>query len=89
MSGVEARKPDRPFDVQGHRGARGLLPENTLAGIACALEIGVGSVECDVALSVDDVVILSHDGAVRHRVARGVRKHQPDASSAPTVGRST
>jgi glycerophosphoryl diester phosphodiesterase len=50
--------------VQGHRGARGLRPENTLAGIACALEIGVGSIECDVALSVDDAVVLSHDGTV-------------------------
>ena len=54
----------RPFEVQGHRGARGLRPENTLAGIACALEIGVTSIECDVALSVDDAVVLSHDGMV-------------------------
>ena len=54
----------RSFEVQGHRGARGLRPENTLAGIACALEIGVGSIECDVALSVDDAVVLSHDGTV-------------------------
>ena len=54
----------RPFEVQGHRGARGLRPENTLAGIACALEIGVASIECDVALSVDDAVVLSHDAAV-------------------------
>ena len=54
----------RPFEVQGHRGARGLRPENTLAGIACALEIGVTSIECDVALSVDDAVVLSHDGTV-------------------------
>jgi glycerophosphoryl diester phosphodiesterase len=54
----------RPFEVQGHRGARGLRPENTLAGIARALEIGVGSIECDVALSVDDAVVLSHDGTV-------------------------
>lgn len=53
-----------PFEVQGHRGARGLRPENTLAGIACALEIGVASIECDVALSVDDAVVLTHDGAV-------------------------
>lgn len=53
-----------PFEVQGHRGARGLRPENTLAGIACALEIGVASIECDVALSVDDAVVLSHDGTV-------------------------
>ncbi|MHB8184685.1 MAG: glycerophosphodiester phosphodiesterase family protein [Dermatophilaceae bacterium] len=54
----------RPFEVQGHRGARGLRPENTLAGIACALEIGVASIECDVALSIDDAVVLSHDDAV-------------------------
>ncbi len=52
------------FEVQGHRGARGLRPENTLAGIACALEVGVASIECDVALSVDDAVVLTHDGAV-------------------------
>lgn len=66
---TDARTPvlwdrSRPFEVQGHRGARGLRPENTLAGIACALEIGVASIECDVALSVDDAVVLSHDGTV-------------------------
>ena len=88
MSGFEAlalREPDRPFDVQGHRGARGLLPENTLAGIACALEIGVGSVECDVALSVDDVVILSHDGAVLHRVALGARSTSQTPARRPPL----
>jgi glycerophosphoryl diester phosphodiesterase len=57
-------EPSAPFEIQGHRGARGLRPENTLAGIACALEIGVASIECDVALSIDDAVVLSHDGAV-------------------------
>jgi glycerophosphoryl diester phosphodiesterase len=66
---TEVRPPppwdrSRRFEVQGHRGARGLRPENTLAGIACALEIGVGSIECDVALSVDDAVVLSHDGTI-------------------------
>jgi glycerophosphoryl diester phosphodiesterase len=50
--------------VQGHRGAGGLRPENTLAGIACALEVGVTSIECDVVLSVDGAVVLSHDGLV-------------------------
>lgn len=66
---TDARTPllwdrSRPFEVQGHRGAKGLRPENTLAGIACALEIGVASIECDVALSVDDAVVLSHSGTV-------------------------
>lgn len=58
------RSPGGAVEVQGHRGASGLRPENTLAGIACALEVGVTSIECDVVLSVDGAVVLSHDGLV-------------------------
>ena len=49
------------FDIQGHRGARGLAPENTLAGFARALGIGVSTIELDVAMTADDVVVVSHD----------------------------
>jgi glycerophosphoryl diester phosphodiesterase len=73
--------PGRPFDVQGHRGARGLRPENTLAGIAYALEVGVGSIEIDVALSVDEAVVLTHYGAVPHPVAREAAAEDAGASS--------
>lgn len=38
----------RPFQLYGHRGARGLAPENTLAGIRLALELGVDGLEIDV-----------------------------------------
>ena len=48
-------------DVQGHRGARGLWPENTLAGFARALAIGVDAVELDCALSRDGVAVVTHD----------------------------
>jgi glycerophosphoryl diester phosphodiesterase len=41
-----------------------LRPENTLSSIACALQVGVGSIECDVMLTGDDAVVLSHDGVV-------------------------
>ncbi len=54
--------PGAVFEVQGHRGAAGLRAENTLAAVACALEVGVSSIECDVALTADDVVVLTHDG---------------------------
>ncbi|HJU33385.1 MAG TPA: glycerophosphodiester phosphodiesterase family protein, partial [Hyphomicrobiaceae bacterium] len=37
------------FDLQGHRGARGLAPENTLVAFARALEIGVTTLETDLA----------------------------------------
>ncbi len=54
-----AEKP--AFDLQGHRGARGLRPENTLAGFSYALGLGVSTLELDCALTKDGVVVVSHD----------------------------
>lgn len=49
------------FDAQGHRGARGLAPENTLAAFERALAIGVTTLELDVVLSAEGVPVISHD----------------------------
>jgi glycerophosphoryl diester phosphodiesterase len=49
------------FDLQGHRGARGLRPENTLAAFAFALDLGVSTLELDCAVTRDGVVVVSHD----------------------------
>jgi glycerophosphoryl diester phosphodiesterase len=49
------------LEVQGHRGARGLWPENTLAAFAGALELGVSSVELDCGMTRDGVVVVTHD----------------------------
>jgi glycerophosphoryl diester phosphodiesterase len=49
------------IDVQGHRGARGLWPENTLGGFARALELGVSALELDCGLTRDGVVVVGHD----------------------------
>ena len=49
------------FDLQGHRGARGLSPENTLAGFARALTIGVSTLEMDVGISRDGIVVVTHN----------------------------
>jgi glycerophosphoryl diester phosphodiesterase len=59
------------FDLQGHRGARGLAPENTLAGCAAALAAGVTSIEIDVALTADGAVVLSHDPVLDPDLTRG------------------
>jgi glycerophosphoryl diester phosphodiesterase len=56
-----AAAQDATFDVQGHRGARGLAPENTLAGFTRALEIGVTTLELDCGVTKDGVVVVSHD----------------------------
>jgi glycerophosphoryl diester phosphodiesterase len=49
------------FDLQGHRGARGLRPENTLAGFRYALALGVTTLELDCGVTADGVVVVSHD----------------------------
>jgi glycerophosphoryl diester phosphodiesterase len=49
------------LDLQGHRGARGLWPENTLAGFARAMELGVSALELDCGLTRDGVLVVTHD----------------------------
>jgi glycerophosphoryl diester phosphodiesterase len=58
------------IDLQGHRGARGLAPENTLAGFRVALAIGVTTLETDLALTADDVLVLSHDPRLNPALTR-------------------
>jgi len=53
--------PQKPFDLQGHRGARGLLPENTIPAFLYALDLGVTTLEMDVAINAEGSVILSHE----------------------------
>lgn len=49
------------IDVQGHRGARSVLPENTLVGFKYALEIGVDTLELDLGVTKDHVLVIVHD----------------------------
>ena len=60
-----------PFDLQGHRGTRGLRPENTLPAFARALEIGVDTLELDTNVTRDGVVVVMHDRRLNPDVARG------------------
>jgi len=59
-----AAPPVAGFDVQAHRGGRGLAPENTLAAFANAMDLGVTTLELDIGLTSDDVVVISHDTAL-------------------------
>jgi glycerophosphoryl diester phosphodiesterase len=61
----------RPFDLQGHRGARGLWPENTLPGFRAAIALGVTSIELDVVLTKDSVPVVFHDLALNPHLVRG------------------
>ncbi len=55
-----ANLPDN-FDAQGHRGARGLLPENTLPAFEAALDLGVTTLELDLHFTQDGQVVIWHD----------------------------
>jgi glycerophosphoryl diester phosphodiesterase len=59
------------FDLQGHRGARGLAPENSLEGFAIALSIGVSTLELDLAVTSDGVLVVSHDRRLNADLTRG------------------
>jgi glycerophosphoryl diester phosphodiesterase len=52
---------DGGFDKQGHRGCRGLMPENTIPAMLKALDLGVTTLEMDVVITKDKKVILSHE----------------------------
>ncbi|MCM2326732.1 MAG: glycerophosphodiester phosphodiesterase [Lysobacter sp.] len=66
-----AAAPAHAFDLQGHRGARGLAPENTVPGWKKALELGVDTIECDMAITKDGVVVVHHDLRLNPDIARG------------------
>src|SRR6202030_2781199 len=61
------------FDLQGHRGARGLWPENTLAEFAGAMELGVSALELDCGVTRDGVVVVSHDPLLNPDCTRDAR----------------
>ena len=58
------------FDLQGHRGARALAPENTLPAFALALSLGVTTLETDIAITRDGVLVISHDPALNPDITR-------------------
>ena len=60
------------FQLQGHRGARGLFPENTTKGFRAALALGVRWFELDVGVLADGTVVVHHDLALNPDLARGL-----------------
>ena len=61
------------LDLQGHRGARGLWPENTLSGFTRAIELGVSGLELDCGVTRDGVVVVTHDPELNPDCTRDAR----------------
>lgn len=73
------------LEVQGHRGARGLWPENTLAGFAGAMSLGVSTLELDCGVTRDGVVVVTHDPELNPDLTRDARGHFLTATGPPIV----
>lgn len=67
-----ARAQMEHFDIQGHRGCRGLLPENTLPAFEKAIELGVTTLEMDVVLSGDNTWFVSHEPWLNHQICTDI-----------------
>lgn len=61
MISCNAIKSEKVFDLQGHRGARGLAPENSLPGFMLAAKLGVNTLELDLVVSSDGELVVSHE----------------------------
>jgi len=66
-----AKKETAMFDLQAHRGGRGVRPENTLASFRYALGLGVSTLEMDCGVTRDGVVVVSHDTRLNPAITRG------------------
>jgi glycerophosphoryl diester phosphodiesterase len=70
------------FDMQSHRGGRGLLPENTLAAFENAIRMGTTTIELDIAITSDGIPVVSHDPALNPAYTRDANgqwltRHEP------------
>lgn len=69
MSRVSLSMPC-PIQVHGHRGARAVLPENTMPAFEYAIDQGADAIEMDIAVTRDDVLVVSHDPVLNPEICR-------------------
>lgn len=75
-----AAGPAPLFEVQGHRGARWMRPENTLSAFRYAVENGADTLEMDLNVTKDGVLVITHDPALNSKSAwarMGIKSEAP------------
>lgn len=80
LNSSENGEKQEVFDLQGHRGCRGLMPENTVAAMLKALDMGVTTLEMDVVVTKDKKVVLSHEPWMEKEITT-----KPDGSFVTTT----
>ncbi|HEY9536662.1 MAG TPA: glycerophosphodiester phosphodiesterase [Kiloniellaceae bacterium] len=79
------QSPHRGFDLQAHRGARGLMPENTLPAFEKALALGVTTLELDAVMTADGVVVVHHDRRLAPERTRDAAGNWIAEADAPAI----
>ena len=67
----------QPIQVHGHRGARAMRPENTIPAFEYAIKAGVDVLELDMAVTKDNVVVVSHDPLLNPEICKGPEARRP------------
>src|SRR5687768_452968 len=68
--------PQEEFVIHGHRGCRGLWPENTLRSFEAAVDLGAQAIELDLVVTRDMELLVSHDPFMHHQICA-----KPDGSA--------
>jgi glycerophosphoryl diester phosphodiesterase len=80
---LAAVSPAHAFDIEAHRGGRALFPENTLPSFAGALSMGVDTLELDMGVTKDDVIVVSHERWLNPDLARDPQGHYVEPPGIP------
>ncbi|MGW3545393.1 glycerophosphodiester phosphodiesterase family protein [Nocardia niigatensis] len=86
-SPVSVADPHRPFDLQAHRGGRGMTIEESLPGFAKAVELGVTTLELDIVLTADKTPVIWHDPVVQAEKCTDTAPAFPGDPRFPYVGK--
>jgi len=78
--------PAFAFDIEAHRGGRALFPENTLVSFSGALSMGVNTLELDMGVTRDDVIVVSHERWLNPDLAKGPDGNYVAPPGIPYVG---
>ncbi|MFC9998592.1 glycerophosphodiester phosphodiesterase [Nocardia sp. NPDC127526] len=82
-----AAAPAPEFDLQAHRGGRGLVVENTLPAFANALDLGVSTLELDVQITADGRDVIGHDATISSGTCADTQPVTPGDPKYPYVGK--
>ena len=67
-SKMNSGKHEMSFDKEGHRGCRGLIPENTIPAMIKAIDLGVNTLEMDIVFTSDNIALVSHEPFFNHEI---------------------